>query len=116
MIRIECIRRDQCPVTMKMQEASLRLLFKHRDLSLVKSYLYDQWMKIWQGGDKVPIKDFIFRKEVKYGKYNPAYLPPGAIIVNKALLTDEMAIPPDKWKVPYVVITGEASWREIAKS
>jgi len=91
---------------MKIQEAALRYLFKTRNLSKVKLYLTDQWMKVLEGGDKLPLTDFIFRKEVKYGKYNPAYLPPGAILVNKALLTDEMAIPPDRWKVPYVVIAG----------
>jgi DNA polymerase zeta len=104
--RIECIRRDQCPITMKIQEACLRLLFRSRDLSLVKSYLCEQWSKILQGGDKLAIQDFIFRKEVKYGKYNPSYLPPGAVLVNKRLVHDEMAIPPFRWKVPYVVIAG----------
>lgn len=36
---IEMVRRDQCPITVKLQEKVLRLLFETRDLSIVKRYL-----------------------------------------------------------------------------
>lgn len=55
------VRRDQCPVTVKMQEKALRILFSTCDLSQVKEYLTRQWDKIHQGNDKVPVRDFVFR-------------------------------------------------------
>lgn len=48
-------------------EKSIRILFKDRDLSQVKSYLVRQWTKILNG--KVSIQDFIFAKEVRLGTY-----------------------------------------------
>lgn len=103
---IEMIRRDQCPATMKIQEIALKKLFATKDLSVVKDYLVSQWSLILQGGDKLPLKDFIFRKEVKYGKYSPHAQPPGAIVASKAVAIDEMAVPPYRWRVPYIVICG----------
>jgi DNA polymerase zeta len=75
------VRRDQCPVTIKLQEKTLRLLFRSKDLSIVKSYLCKQWGKIHKGGDALSVKDFTFSKEVKLGGYSPdCSPPPGAIV------------------------------------
>lgn len=82
---IELVRRDQCPVTIKLQEKALRLLFKTQDLSVVKAYLINQWSKIHRGGDGVSVKDFIFSKEVRIGGYSPdCSPPPGAIVAYNA--------------------------------
>jgi DNA polymerase zeta len=64
---IETVRRDTCPAVSKIMEKSLRLLFSKRDLSLVKEYLQEQWMKILNG--TVSLSDFIFAKEVRLGTY-----------------------------------------------
>lgn len=61
---IEVVRRDQCPATVKIEEKALRILFKTKDVSQVKSYLIDQWTKICIGLDKLPLREFIFSKEV----------------------------------------------------
>ena len=53
---IEVVRRDQCPVVVKMQERALRLLFASQDLSLVRRYLCAEWGKMMQGGDRLTIK------------------------------------------------------------
>ena len=103
---IEMIRRDQCPMTMKLQEKVLRIIFETRDMSLVKEYLRHQWYKIHQGGDSLPLKDFLFRKKVRYGKYSANSMPPGAVVAMKACALDEMAIPPYNWRVSYVVVCG----------
>ena len=82
---IELVRRDQCQVTIKIQEKMLRLLFKTKNLSVVKKYLISQWTKIYQGGDTLTIKDFTFSKEVKIGGYSPdCSPPPGAIVAHHA--------------------------------
>lgn len=96
----------------------IRILFKTKDISQVKSYLIREWTKIRQGGDKLTIQDFIFTKEVKYGNYSHHSKPPGAIIIDKACEKDEMAIPPYRWKVPYVVISGNpyATLRDLVIS
>ena len=63
----------------------LRLLFKTKNLSVVKKYLISQWTKIYQGGDTLTIKDFTFSKEVKIGGYSPdCSPPPGAIVAHHA--------------------------------
>ena len=104
---IEVVRRDQCPATCKIQEKSLRILFDTKDISLLKSYLQSQWNKMLQGGDKLLLRDFIFSKEVRFGRYaSVSSQPPGAIVATKAVLLDEMAVPPYNWRVPYVVVHG----------
>lgn len=104
---IEMIRRDQCPATQKIQEKVLRLLFATRDVSLVKEYISAQWRKMLMGSDRLLMRDFIFCKEVRFGHYaSVASQPPGAIVATKAVLLDEMAVPPYNWRVPYVVVHG----------
>ena len=109
---IEMIRRDSVPIVMQIQQYCLQILFQMNglnDISLIKSYLLKQWYLIKQSNNnnQLNINSFIIRKEVKYGKYKTfSSQPPGAIIINKQLITDEMAVPPDRWKVPYLVING----------
>lgn len=59
---IETVRRDGCPLLVKMLEKVLRLLFTTKDLSQVKGYLYRQWTRILT--DRAAVGDFIFAKEV----------------------------------------------------
>jgi len=80
------------------------------------------------GGDKLTLRDFIFSKEVRFGKYaSLSSQPPGAIgamnpnpnphhfldtlytyddavVVAKALLKDEMAVPPNNWRKDMIPI------------
>lgn len=122
---IEVVRRDQCVATCKLQEKCLRILFDTKDLSAVKSYLYEQWTKMHQGGTRLPLKDFIFRKEVRLGKYannmssgDSKSLPPGAIVACKDMARDPRAEPPYRWRVPYVVVAGppQAILRDLVMS
>lgn len=115
---IEVVRRDQCGIVAKLQEKALRLLFSTKDLSAVKQYLCSQWFKMHEGGDKLPIKDYIFAKEVRFGSYaqdkdgNVTNMPPGAVVSLKAMLVDSRMEPPYRWRVPYVVVIG--SHRSVA--
>lgn len=59
---IETVRRDGCPLLVKMLEKVLRILFTTKDLSEVKGYLYRQWTRILT--DRAAVGDFIFAKEV----------------------------------------------------
>lgn len=61
---IETVRRDGCPLLVKMLEKVLRILFTTKDLSQVKGYLYRQWTRILT--DRAAVGDFIFAKEVKW--------------------------------------------------
>lgn len=104
---IEMIRKDQCRAAMKIQEKALRILFQSRDLSMVKQYLIIQWTKLLQDHYKLLLHDFVFYKEVRFGHYNSVHSqPPGAIVATKAVLLDEMAVPPYNWRVPYLVVYG----------
>lgn len=60
---IETVRRDGCPLLVKMLEKVLRILFTTKDLSQVKGYLYRQWTRILT--DRAAVGDFIFAKEVR---------------------------------------------------
>ena len=72
---------------------------------------YDEQMV--QGGDRLLLRDFIFRKEVRFGHYaNISSQPPGAIVATKQVLLDDMAVPPYNWRVPYVVVHGEKAFYE----
>eukprot|EP01031_Cornospumella_fuschlensis_P033121 gene33121-40064_t len=104
---IEMIRKDQCEATKKIQEKAIRLLFQTRDLSMVKKFLVTQWTKLSQDHYKLLLNDFIFYKEVRFGSYSSvSSQPPGAIVATKAVLVDEMAVPPYNWRVPYIVVYG----------
>ena len=66
---LEIARRDQCKVTIKIQEKVIRILFSTRNILQVKEYLIAEWIKLLQGGDKLLLKDFIFSKEVSLNPY-----------------------------------------------
>jgi DNA polymerase zeta len=109
---IEMVRRDQCGVTVKLQEKSLRLLFSTRDLTQVRSYLISQWNKIHKGITHASIQDFIFAKEVKIGHYR-GQPPPGAEVALQHMITDPRAEPPYRWRVPYIIVCGTTSSRLV---
>ncbi|KAM3567388.1 hypothetical protein VYU27_010466, partial [Nannochloropsis oceanica] len=87
---IEVVRRDGCPLVVKVQEKALRILFETRDLSAVKAYLLRQLAKIQAG--RVRLQDFIFAKEVKLGSYK-AHPPPSACVALRAMASDPRAVP-----------------------
>lgn len=68
---IETVRRDGCPLVVKMLEKVLRILFTTRDLSQIKGYLYRQWTRILT--DRAAVGDFIFAKEVRTIHNNPTF-------------------------------------------
>ena len=60
---IELVRRDQCGVTQKIQEKSLKIFFRSQNLNYLRQFLCDQWVKMHLGiGYKIPLQDFVFRK------------------------------------------------------
>lgn len=73
-----------------------RILFETRDLSLVKNYLCRQWDKIQQGTSRIPVRDFIFCKDVKLGHYR-GQPPPGAEVVKKSRVFNF-----DYFSVPFI--------------
>ncbi|KAG5354785.1 DNA polymerase zeta catalytic subunit [Yarrowia sp. B02] len=109
---IETVRRDGTPAAQKIEEKALRILFDTADLSLVKSYLYEQWTKILTG--KVSIQDFCFAKEVKLGNYKEGgILPAGAKISAEKMAVDMRFEPQYKERIPYVVVAGPPKSRLI---
>lgn len=107
---LECIRRDQCQATAKIQEKCLRMLFKTRgDLSQIKDYLCKEWYRIESGVNNISLQDFIFCKAVKLGHYSsPSSYPPGATVALKNMIIDPYSYPVYKWRVPYVVVYGHS--------
>lgn len=109
---IETVRRDGTPAEQKIEEKALKILFRTKDLSQVKSYFQSQCTKIMKG--KVSIQDFCFAKEVRLGTYSAKGVPPpGALISTRRMLEDPRAEPQHGERVPYVVITGAPGARLI---
>ncbi|ETS63148.1 hypothetical protein PaG_02928 [Moesziomyces aphidis] len=103
---IETVRRDFHPAIQRMLEACIRLLFRTRDLSRVKSYLQRQWRKILEG--RVSPQDFIFAKEVRLGSYSEKVAPPpGAAVSSRRMLADPRSEPQYGERVPYIISQGE---------
>ncbi|ODV98163.1 hypothetical protein PACTADRAFT_47966 [Pachysolen tannophilus NRRL Y-2460] len=100
---IETVRRDGIPAQQKMVEKSLRLLFETNDLSLVKKYVQDQFVKIMN--NKISIQDLCFAKEIKVGTYkDERYIPAGANLYQKLMEVDSRAEPQYAERLPYVVL------------
>lgn len=103
---IETVRRDFHPAIQRMLEACIRILFRSRDLSTVKSYLQRQWRKILEG--RVSPQDFIFAKKVKLGSYSDKVAPPpGAAVSSRKMLADPRSEPQYGERVPYIISQGE---------
>ena len=101
---LECVRRDQCPATQKIQEKFLRTIFRTRDLSQVREYLCSQFSRLLLGAQGTAIRDFVFSKEVRLGHYrNENLIPPGAVLARAQMAKDPRLSPPYAWRVPYVI-------------
>ncbi|KAG6580342.1 recovery protein 3 isoform 3 [Phytophthora cinnamomi] len=86
------------------QETSLEALFASSDLSKVKEGMEKYWLQILE--NRVPLKDFIFAKEVRLGTYSNGSAPPAALVSTKAMGKDPRAEPRYAERVPYVVVNG----------
>eukprot|EP00172_Hildenbrandia_rubra_P001553 Plantae.Rhodophyta-Hildenbrandia_rubra.ctg21211.p1 GENE.Plantae.Rhodophyta-Hildenbrandia_rubra.ctg21211~~Plantae.Rhodophyta-Hildenbrandia_rubra.ctg21211.p1 ORF type:complete len:1075 (+),score=121.41 Plantae.Rhodophyta-Hildenbrandia_rubra.ctg21211:1897-5121(+) len=99
---IETVRRDSCAVVQKTLEKSLRVLFETCDVSRVKRSVQRTMRRVLSG--RLPLSEFIFRKEVRLGAYKEGHLPPAAIVATKAMEVDPRAAPRYGERVPFVVI------------
>ena len=99
---IESIRVDQCSLTQKLMDRSLRLLFEPpHDIYRVKKYVQRHWQKLEQG--RIPIHEFIFCKEVRLGSYKEGHNPPAAVVAQRLSNTDPGATPLYKERVPFMI-------------
>ncbi|KAF1333596.1 Recovery protein 3 isoform 3, partial [Globisporangium splendens] len=101
---IEIVRRDSCSVVQNAMQSSLETLFTTSDLSRVKRLLEQYWLKMLD--DRLPLKDFVFAKEVRLGTYSNGSAPPAALVATKAMARDRRAEPHYAERVPYVVVNG----------
>ncbi|KAL3674721.1 hypothetical protein V7S43_000655 [Phytophthora oleae] len=101
---IETVRRDSCGVIQHAMQASLETLFASSDLSKVKEGMEKYWLQILE--NRVPLKEFIFAKEVRLGTYSNGSAPPAALVSAKAMGKDPRAEPRYAERVPYVVVNG----------
>lgn len=101
---LETVRRDSCGVVQNAMQASLEVLFTTADLSKVKAGLEKYWLRILE--NRVPLKEFVFAKEVRLGTYSNGSAPPAALVATKAMRKDPRAEPRYAERVPYVVVNG----------
>ncbi|GAV28825.1 hypothetical protein PMKS-002302 [Pichia membranifaciens] len=104
---IETVRRDGIPAQQKILERAILMLFKTKDISQIKEYILDEFMKILK--NKINLQDFLFAKEVRLGTYkNEKYIPPGARLSMKRIQKDHRSEPQYKERVFYLVRKGHS--------
>ncbi|KAG7099225.1 hypothetical protein E1B28_001091 [Marasmius oreades] len=112
---IETVRRDGVRAAQMMTETCLKILFQTQDLSEVKEYCHDVWGKLLEG--RLPVRDFIFAKEVRLGTYEKKVAPPpGAAVAAKRSLLDPNDEPQYGERVPYVVVRGLPGTRLVDRA
>lgn len=102
---IETVRRDGIPAQQKILEKAILILFETKDISQIKDYILDEFLKIVK--NKINLQDFLFAKEVRLGTYkNEKYIPPGARLSMKRVQKDHRSEPQYKERVFYLVRKG----------
>ena len=102
---IETVRRDGCPASVKTLKQALHILFKTRDLSNIKTFLQNQFMKIAK--NQISVQDFIFAKEYRgRDSYRQGASVPALEIAKKRLKNDPRSEPLVGERVQYVICYG----------
>eukprot|EP00835_Amoeboradix_gromovi_P001482 NODE_68_length_23780_cov_0.251003.p1 type:complete len:1334 gc:universal NODE_68_length_23780_cov_0.251003:10528-14529(+) len=105
---IETVRRDGCFLVSHLLQESLIYYFKNQSVVQFKSYLYNLFRKL----DKYPLHYFIIAKEIRIGTYKQ--YPPGAIVAQRQMESEEGYKPLMGYRQPYVVIYNTDKLRENA--
>lgn len=102
---IETVRRDGCPIVVKMLEKTLRILFETCDVSAVKRYVNRQFTKLLK--EEISLQDLIFAKEFRgIGGYKPGACVPALELTKKWIQKDPRAVPLSGERVPFVIANG----------
>ena len=108
---LENVRRDKCELVSIILEKMIKILFETKNLSKLKKYLFKCFDKIISG--KTIIKNFIFSKEVKLGKYKSDRLPASALIADNLHKKDKNFFALYKQRIPYLVYYGKNGQKEM---
>ncbi|PIA14409.1 DNA/RNA polymerase [Coemansia reversa NRRL 1564] len=108
---MELVRRDGCFATQRILEGTIDTLFKTNDLSLIKTYIRDQFTEIMQG--RVPVQEFIIAKETRMHKYLGRTLPAHAKVAADGMMHDPQVEPEYGERVAYLVVNGNSRSRLI---
>ncbi|KAJ4459673.1 putative DNA polymerase zeta catalytic subunit [Paratrimastix pyriformis] len=94
---LETIRRDQCPLTQRILTAAITRVLETRRVDAAREPLLRALAEV--GGHRVPLHEFVFRREVRQG-YRTRTLPPAATVAaqNPAIHTSHGE------RVAYVVV------------
>ena len=111
---MENVRRDTCNAISKIIEKMIKILFEKRDLSIMKNYLYKSFDKIISGD--IIFKDFIFSREVKFGKYRGENLPPSAQVANQLHQKDKNFYALYHQRVPYIIYNNPNGEKNLKNS
>lgn len=102
---IETVRRDGCPAAAKMLEKSLKMLFDHCNVSLIKQYVLRQFNKILMG--RISIQELTFAKEYRgTSGYRPGACVPALELARKWMMVDKRHEPRTGERVPYIIVNG----------
>ncbi len=107
---LENIRRDSCPLVVRVINDMFRAVFSTRDLSEAKRVFLKSVREVYER--RRPVSEFILSPRVKkdYTSENP---PPYAVLVRKSLQLDPGAGVPHKYHVPLVI--GEGASGELLR-
>eukprot|EP00960_Hanusia_phi_P043421 756036-Hanusia_phi.AAC.3 len=108
---IEMVRRDSCPLVMRVQEKALKILFETKNVSKLKSYIESVFRDII--ASNLNINEYVFAKEVRQGTYASSTLPPAATVNATRVLRDPRAGALHAERIPYVVVCGQPGARLV---
>ncbi|OTF71065.1 hypothetical protein BLA29_006612, partial [Euroglyphus maynei] len=110
---IETIRRDGCPLTGKIMERCIRILFdSNGNVESLKPYLQHQFDRILSGRIG-QLTDFIFARQFAgFNNYRNGDVIPACIIARKRIQMDPRDEPKSKERVGFVVIDDENDGNE----
>lgn len=76
---LEMIRRDSCPLVQNIMAQSLKMLFTTHNITLTKAYLQASMCAI--KANAIQLSQYIFCREVCFGKYSKTVTPPPSVVV-----------------------------------
>lgn len=105
---IETVRRDSCPIAVKILEMALRIQFTSRNIDEVKSYVQRQFIRI-MSGKLSNTRDFVFSRQYKprdIDKEESVFVPAWQI-ARRLMTKDPRAEPTFKQRIPFIITYGQ---------
>lgn len=100
---LEMKRRDSCLLVKNVMTDVIEAIFRTGSIDKAKSVFLSHFDRIVYG--RVPVKEFLFAREVRLGTYKADVEPPGVIVAKREMLKDPRILPLYGERYPYLVVS-----------